>query len=115
VLPPLDRLTTYAPLWLNFTFNQYMIQLVHRVLSIGLWLALLANLIWVSRRHPRALAGAAVLFVLVTAEAAAGIATLWLGGSAVASFLHEIGAIVLLAVAFVVLTRSQQSGEIART
>ena len=110
VLPPLDRLTTYAPLWLNFTFNQYMIQLVHRVLSIGLWLALLANLIWVSRRNPRALVGAAVLFVLVTAEAAAGIATLWLGGSAVASFLHEVGAMVLLAGAFVVLMPRPQPG-----
>jgi cytochrome c oxidase assembly protein subunit 15 len=110
VLPPLDRLTTYAPLWLNFTFNQYMIQLVHRVLSIGLWLALLANLIWVSRRNPRARVGAAVLFVLMTAEAAVGIATLWLGGSAVASFLHEVGAIVLLAGAFAVLMRRPQPG-----
>jgi heme a synthase len=110
VLPPLDRLIAYAPLWLNFTFNQYMIQLVHRVLSIGLWMALLANLIWVSRRNPRAVVGAAVLFVLVTAEAAAGIATLWLGGSAVASFLHEFGAIVLLAGAFVVLMPRPQPG-----
>jgi hypothetical protein len=34
---------------------------------------------------------------------AAGIATLALGGSTVASLLHEVGAIVLLAGAFVVL------------
>jgi cytochrome c oxidase assembly protein subunit 15 len=110
VLPPLDRLTAYAPLWLNFTFNQYMIQLVHRVLSIGLWMALFADLIWVSRRNPRAVAGAAVLFVLMTAEAVAGIATLRLGGSAVVSFLHEVGAAVLLAGAFVVLMPRQQPG-----
>jgi heme a synthase len=104
VLPPLDRLIAYAPLWLNFTFNQYMIQLVHRILSVGLWLGLIVNVIWTGRRNPRALAGAAVLFALMTAQMAAGIATLILGGSAAASFLHEIGAVVLLAGAFAVLT-----------
>jgi heme A synthase len=45
-----------------------------------------------------------VLFVLMTAQMAAGIATLVLGGSAAASFLHEFGAVVLLAGAFAVLT-----------
>jgi cytochrome c oxidase assembly protein subunit 15 len=103
MLPPLDRLIAYAPLWLNFTFNQYMIQLVHRALSIGLWVALIGNLIWTGRRNARALRGAAVLLALVTAQMAAGIATLALGGSTVASLLHEVGAIVLLAGAFVVL------------
>jgi cytochrome c oxidase assembly protein subunit 15 len=110
VLPPLDRLTSYTPLWLNFTFNQYMIQFVHRMLSIGLWVALVANLIWIGRRNSRALVGAAVLSVLVTAEMAAGITTLTLGGSAAASFLHELGAILLLAGAFVVLTSPASAG-----
>jgi heme a synthase len=113
VLPPLDRLTAYAPLWLNFTFNQYMIQLVHRVLSVGLWVGLIANLIWTRRRDPNALPGAAVLLVLVTAQMVAGIATLVLGGSAVVSFLHELGAAGLLAGALVVLT-PRQSGEACR-
>jgi heme a synthase len=103
VLPPLDRLTAYAPLWLNFTFNQYMIQFVHRILSIGLWVALIANVVWTGRRHPRALLGAAVLSVFITAQMVAGIATLMLGGSAVASFLHEVGAVVLLAGAILTL------------
>ena len=109
VLPPLDRLTAYAPLWLNFTFNQYMIQLVHRVLSIGLWMALIANVIWTGRRSPRALLGVAVLFFLMSAQMAAGIATLVLGGSAVASFLHEVGAMFLLAGTFVVFTPPHRS------
>jgi cytochrome c oxidase assembly protein subunit 15 len=104
VLPPLDRLTAFEPLWLNFTFNQYMIQLVHRILSIGLWVALIGNVIWTGRRNARAFAGVGVLLVLATAQMAAGIATLVLGGSPLASFLHEIGAMVLLAGAFVVLT-----------
>jgi heme a synthase len=102
VLPPLDRLTAYTPLWLNFTFNQYMIQLVHRVLSIGLWVALMARLIRIGRRDPRAFAGAVALLVLMTAQMAAGVAMLMLGGSAAMSFLHEVGAVVLLAGAFVV-------------
>jgi cytochrome c oxidase assembly protein subunit 15 len=109
VLPPLDRLTAYTPLWLNFTFNQYMIQLVHRVLSIGLWVALIGNVVWAGRRNPRALVGAAAMFVLLTAQMATGIATLVLGGSAVASFLHEVGAAVLLAGAFVALRSRRQA------
>jgi heme A synthase len=109
LLPPLDRLIAYAPPWLNFTFNQYMIQLVHRMLSIGLWVALIGHVIWSSRRDERARAGAAVLLVLMTAQMAAGIAALVLGGSVVASFVHEIGAIVLLAGAFVILTSPRTS------
>jgi heme a synthase len=104
LLPPLDQLIAYAPPWLNLTFNQYMIQLVHRVLSIGLWVALIGNLIWAGRRNARALSGAAVLLILVTAQMTAGIAALRLGGSALASLLHEIGAIVLLTGAFLILT-----------
>jgi cytochrome c oxidase assembly protein subunit 15 len=103
LLPPLDRLVAYTPLWLNFTFNQYTIQVVHRVLSIGLWVALIGNLIWSGGRRD-ARGGAALLLVLVIAQMAAGIAALRLGGPAAASLLHELGAIVLLAGAFVVLT-----------
>jgi cytochrome c oxidase assembly protein subunit 15 len=105
-LPPLDRLTAYAPWWLNFTFNQYMIQFVHRLLSIGLWLGLIAYLARTAQRNSRALAGAAALLAIITAEMAAGIATLAFGGSAAASFLHEIGAVLLLAGAVLVLGHS---------
>jgi len=113
LLPPLDRLTAYAPLWLNFTFNQYMIQLVHRILSIGLWVGLIAGVIRTGRRDLRARIGMAALLGLMTAQMAAGIATLMLGGSAAASFLHEAGAIFLLAGALAVLT-SGRSGEMPR-
>jgi cytochrome c oxidase assembly protein subunit 15 len=108
LLPPLDRLTAYAPLWLNFTFNQYMIQLVHRILSIGLWVALIAGVIRTGRRDLRARIGMAALLILMTAQMAAGIATLVLGGSAVASFLHEVGAVLLLAGALMVLMPRRQ-------
>ncbi|HEY4407047.1 MAG TPA: COX15/CtaA family protein [Xanthobacteraceae bacterium] len=109
VLPPLERLTAYAPLWLNFTFNQYTIQLVHRILSIGLWVGLILSVILSGRRDPRARMGATALLVLLTVQMAAGIATLMLGGSATMSFLHEVGAIFLLAGAL--LTLPHQSAE----
>jgi len=96
--PPLDRLTAYAPLWLNFTFNQYTIQLVHRLLSLGLLIALVVNLTLSGRRNRSVVMLAAALFALVTAELAGGIAALWLGASA--SFAHQVGAILLLAGAF---------------
>jgi heme A synthase len=87
-------------LWLNFTFNQYMIQLVHRLLSIGLWSALVANVACSRRRNHDALGWGAVLLIIATADMGAGIATLWLGAPAVASVVHEVGAIALLAGAF---------------
>ena len=34
-----DRFLSYAHLWLNFVFNPYTIQLAHRALSAGLWIA----------------------------------------------------------------------------
>src|SRR5262249_21376635 len=58
VLPPLDRLGGYTPLWLNLTFNPYAIQLEHRLVALALWIVLLAALtIAVQRKAlaPRAL------------------------------------------------------------
>jgi cytochrome c oxidase assembly protein subunit 15 len=96
--PPLDRLLAYTPPWLNLTFNQYTIQLVHRLLSVGLWLVLLGNAL--RRRNAFALG----LFALVTAELAGGLAALWLGG-AVAAFAHAVGAVLLLCVTAVTFSR----------
>src|SRR5262249_45206629 len=101
-LPPLDRLLAYAPLWLNFTFNPYMIQFVHRTLSAGLWIAALWPLIFGRGRHvPTGLA--VVRFVLITAQMLTGIATLWLGVPAALSLLHQVGSIALLTCSLVVL------------
>src|SRR5262249_40061878 len=38
---PLERFVSYQPLWLNFVFNPYTIQVVHRRLSGVLWIAAL--------------------------------------------------------------------------
>jgi heme A synthase len=101
--PPLDQLVSYAPVWLNFTFNQYTIQLVHRTLSAGLWIAALWQLIApIGRAYPINLA--IVRFVLITAQMVTGISTLLLGVPAVLSVVHQVGSICLLAFSLVVLT-----------
>lgn len=104
-LPPFERLTAYAPLWLNLTFNQYMIQLVHRALSLALFVGLAGAAIWTSHRGPRRRGLLAALLRVMIIEMAAGIAALTLGASAAIAFLHEFGAMVLLAIAFVVVAR----------
>ena len=102
VLPPLDQLLSYAPVWLNFTFNQYMIQLVHRTLSAGLWIAALWQLVAaVARALPMRLA--VVRFALITAQMLTGIATLAWGVPEILSLVHQLGSVLLLACSFVVL------------
>ena len=99
--PPLDQLVSYAPVWLNFTFNQYTIQLVHRTLSAGLWIAALWQLFApIGRAYPMNVAIAR--FVLITAQMATGIATLVLGVPATLSVVHQVGSICLLAFSFAV-------------
>lgn len=43
--PPADRLLSFSPPWLNLIANQYTIQLAHRLVAAGLWLASLAWLV----------------------------------------------------------------------
>jgi cytochrome c oxidase assembly protein subunit 15 len=103
---PLDRFVSYQPLWLNFVFNPYTIQLVHRRLSGALWIAALGYLVWSIRRRPQSVASAAGLFGLLTLEMAIGVAMLVTGVPAGLSLLHRILGVVLLAIAFT-LTPSQ--------
>ncbi|HML15087.1 MAG TPA: COX15/CtaA family protein [Xanthobacteraceae bacterium] len=97
---PLDRFVGYRPLWLNFVFNPYTIQLVHRALSAALWIAAFGYLAWSIRRNRQAVMPAAALFGLLTVEMAIGAAALVLGVPPALSPLHRIGGVVLLAVAF---------------
>jgi cytochrome c oxidase assembly protein subunit 15 len=103
VLPPLGQLVSYSPWWLNFTFNPYTIQLVHRALSGAIWIAALWQLISSSLRADRS-KRAHVRFLLITGQTLTGIATLVLGVPAALSMVHQIGAIFLLAASFIFLT-----------
>jgi cytochrome c oxidase assembly protein subunit 15 len=102
--PPADRLTSFTPLWLNLTANQYTIQLAHRMVAAALWLA---SLVWlvVALVRGAGLGNAAALFGLVSAESAVGIFTLMTGAPALPSILHQVGAIVLLAGAILAARR----------
>jgi heme a synthase len=114
VLPPIAQLTSYAPWWLNLTFNPYGIQLAHRALSTALWVMAL----WqfgtaLARRRPAA--PAALRLGLISAQAAAGIATLMLGVPPALSIVHQVGGIVVLA-AFLIFasSRSEPAGTMMR-
>jgi cytochrome c oxidase assembly protein subunit 15 len=98
--PPLDRFVSYAPLWLNAVFNPYTIQLAHRVLSVALWIAVVGYLVWSIKRNPNRVTGAVVLFGLMTAQMAMGIAALVLGVPPALSILHRVGGVLVLAAAF---------------
>jgi len=97
---PLERFVSYQPLWLNFVFNPYTIQVVHRRLSGALWIAALGYLIWSIRRRPQSVVPAAALVGLLTIEMAIGVATLVLGVPSALSLLHRVVGVVLLAIAF---------------
>jgi heme A synthase len=100
LLPPLGRFTGYAPLWLNLTFNQYAIQLLHRLAAVVTWVAFLGVTIAMWRRRAPAFKAVGVLFMVVTAEMATGIASLVLGVPAVPAVVHEVGAVFVLAGVF---------------
>ena len=98
LIPTPDRLFAFHPLWRNLTENGYLIQTCHRVLSIGLWGAALLALATAALRGQRA-AGMLLLFGLLTFEAVLGIAALQPGQPVVASILHQVCAIAVLAAA----------------
>ncbi|MGP0093025.1 MAG: COX15/CtaA family protein [Xanthobacteraceae bacterium] len=105
-LPPLDRLLSYSPLWLNPFVNQYAIQLIHRALSIGLYLSALVALLWAIRRKA-AVGPAAALFLLMNLQMATGIGALTLGTPPVLSIVHQVGAIFLLAAGWIFGARTR--------
>jgi cytochrome c oxidase assembly protein subunit 15 len=96
-LPPLNRITGYSPLWLNLTFNPYAIQLEHRLLAFVLWAVLLGAFVMTVRRQAPGWKAIGVMFLIVTAQMAGGIATLVLGMPAVPALIHEVGGLVVIA------------------
>jgi len=109
--PPLDRFASYDSVWLNLVFNPYAIQLVHRGLSAGLWLAALLYLAWTIKRNARDAGGAAALFGLLTAQMAIGVSTLVVGTPPPAlSIAHRVGGVLLVAAALLLPRRLPLNG-----
>jgi cytochrome c oxidase assembly protein subunit 15 len=103
VLPPLDRLGGYTPLWLDLTFNPYAIQLEHRLVALLLWVVLFGALVAAVQRKSSAGKAIGILFLIVTAQMAGGIATLVLGVPAAPALVHEIGGVAVVAGFFCLL------------
>jgi cytochrome c oxidase assembly protein subunit 15 len=97
-MPGPDRLFAFSPVWRNLTENAYLIQACHRLLSFALWLAALAALT-VAVLHRRRLVQSALLFTLLTLDGVLGIATLLTGEPSALSVAHQVGAVLVLAVA----------------
>jgi cytochrome c oxidase assembly protein subunit 15 len=102
-LPPPDRLGGYTPLWFDLTFNPYAIQLEHRLVALLLWVVLLCALVIAVQRKSSACTAIGVLFLIVSAQMASGVATLVLGVPAAPALVHEIGGVVALAGFFCLL------------
>jgi heme A synthase len=113
-LPPLGQLMSYSPWWLNFTFNPYTIQLVHRTLSGALWIAALWQLAF-SMLRAHHLKKAIVRFVLITVPMFSGVATLVLIAPAALLIVHQVGPILMLAASLVFLKSSQGTAAAAPT
>jgi heme a synthase len=98
LLPSVDRLFAFHPVWRNFTENGYLIQACHRLLSVGLWAAALiavVNAIMCCSSATRAL----LLFGLLTLEGALGVATLQAERPLVLSIIHQVCAVAVLVAA----------------
>jgi heme a synthase len=108
VLPPLDRLGGYVPLWLNLTFNPYAIQLEHRLVALALGGLLLGAFVITARRKAPAWKALGALLLIVTAQMASGIATLVLGVPPVTALVHEVGGVVVIAGFFYLLLPARQ-------
>ncbi len=86
------------PAWINFFENPKTVQFIHRLRCLPLFALTLINMIIALRAAPSTTHArrAVVLFVLVTVQAAIGIATLLLQVPLHWGLLHQAGALVIL-------------------
>jgi heme a synthase len=102
-VPELSRLFSLAPPWRNFFENPLTVQFDHRMLAYTIWICVLLHVIDIIRTagRGRPLAGAIVLFVAVTLQAALGIATLVLRVPLDLALTHQAMAMIVLTAAIV--------------
>jgi cytochrome c oxidase assembly protein subunit 15 len=98
LLPRVDRLFAFHPVWRNLTENGYLIQACHRLLSFGLWAAALLAVASAMLRGSSAMR-ALFLLALLTLEGVLGVAALQVERPLVLSIIHQVCAIAVLAVA----------------
>ncbi len=103
LVPDSARLFFDAPLWRNFFENTLTVQFDHRMLAYAIWVLALLHALGVARvlKKGPVVAGAALLAVAVTLQAALGIWTLLMVAPLSLALLHQAMATVALTVATV--------------
>ena len=98
LVPTSERLWFETPLWRNFFENTLTVQFDHRMLAYAIWLVVVAHAVDALRGAAdlRARQDAVVLALLVTAQAALGIATLLLVVPISLAIAHQVLAVVVL-------------------
>jgi heme a synthase len=109
LVPPGDRLFLITPAWRNFFENHLTVQFTHRMLAYLLWLGALLHAVHAWRGREPARASAAAVAVLVTAQAALGIATLLQQAPIGLSLLHQGMALLVLTAAVLHAARTAAS------
>jgi cytochrome c oxidase assembly protein subunit 15 len=101
-IPASERLWFETPLWRNFFENTLTVQFMHRMAAYALWLLAVLHVIDAARLPDRgARAGALALALVITVQAAVGIATLLYQAPIGLALTHQAMAIVVLTVAVV--------------
>jgi heme a synthase len=103
LVPDSARLFFDAPLWRNFFENTLTAQFDHRMLAYAIWVLALLHALGVARilKKGPVVAGAVLLAVAVTLQAALGIWTLLMVAPLSLALLHQAMAMVVLTVATV--------------
>jgi cytochrome c oxidase assembly protein subunit 15 len=111
-IPAAESLLHMSPAWRNAFENTLTIQFDHRMVAYAVWILALLHAAdsWRSDsvRH-----SAAVLALLVTAQATLGIATLLLADPLALALTHQVFAIVVFTIAIVHAQRLSQNARVA--
>jgi cytochrome c oxidase assembly protein subunit 15 len=101
--------------WGTVAHSRAAVQFHHRIGAYVLFAAAIAYAVLANRRASGApvRSAAAMLAVLVTAQAALGIATLWTGVPLLLGALHQAGAVLVLTGALLVAWRASRPGAAA--
>lgn len=109
-VPEASRLWFITPAWRNLFENTLTVQFDHRMLAYVIWV--LAGLHAIDARQARSgAAGAIVLTVAVTVQAALGVATLMYKAPMLLSLTHQLIAIVVFTIAVVHAERLCHRGD----
>jgi heme a synthase len=101
LIPPSSALLALEPAWRNAFENILTVQFLHRMSAYVLWVGALLHAADARRAGGRAFAGALLLAMAVTAQAALGILTLLAQAPLALALAHQAMAVAVLAIAVI--------------